>query len=91
MTNAGEYDGKETVQLYIHDQVASRMRPLRELKAYRKLFIEHGRTVTVEFELGYAQLGFYTEEGRYLVEPGRFDIYIGKDCLTTNRLAIEVR
>ena len=91
ITNIGEYDGKETVQLYIHDRIASRMRPLRELKAWRKLSVGCGQTAAAEFELGYAQLGFYTEEGNYLVEPGCFDIYVGENCLTENRLSIEVR
>ena len=50
-----------------------------------------GQTAAAEFELGYAQLGFYTEEGNYLVEPGCFDIYVGENCLTENRLSIEVR
>ena len=91
ITNVGEYDGKETVQLYIHDRVASRMRPLRELKAWRKLSVGRGQTAVAEFELGYAQLGFYTEEGNYVVEPGSFDVYVGDNCLTENRLTVEVR
>ncbi len=88
--NTGDYDGKEVVQLYIHDRTASRMRPLRELKAFQKPLIRRGEAARLRFELGYADLGFYTEQGEYLVEPGSFDIYVGGNCLADNRIRIEV-
>ncbi len=90
VANVGEFDGKEVVQLYIHDKVASIMRPMRELKAYKKVFIEKGKTAKVEFELGYKDLGFYNGVGDYLVEKGKFDVYIGENCLTKNRVDFRI-
>ncbi len=89
--NTGKYDGKEIVQLYIHDKVASMMRPLRELKAFKKPLIRKGERIKVDFCLGWNELGFYSESGKYVVEPGAFDIYIGKDCLTKNKITIMVK
>ena len=88
--NVGEFDGKEVVQLYIHDRFASIMRPIRELKGYKKVFIEKGKTTKVEFELGYKDLGFYNGEGDYLVEKGLFEVYIGENCLTKNMVTFKI-
>ncbi len=88
--NTGDYDGKETVQLYIRDKIASVMRPLRELKAFEKRLINKGDTETFSFQLGYDKLGFYTENGDYTVEKGEFEIYIGENCLTTNKTTVKI-
>lgn len=88
--NTGNYDGKEVVQLYIHDLVASLMRPLRELKAFEKVEVKKGTTEKVTFSIGAASLGFYNNEGVYTVEKGEFDIYIGDNCLTENKIRIEI-
>lgn len=88
--NTGEVDGKEVVELYIHDKLASVMRPLRELKAYEKVFVKSGEAVSVEFELGFDDLGFYLENGDYVVEEGAFDIYVGENCLTDNKIGIYI-
>lgn len=90
VSNIGEYDGKETVQLYIHDKVASVMRPMRELKGYKKVFLKQKETLSLDFQLSYKDLGFYNENGEYLVEKGEFDIFVGENCLTKNRLSIRV-
>lgn len=89
--NSGSYDGKETVQLYIRDKVASVMRPMRELKAFQKVSLAAGTGCEVEFAVGYDQLGFYKENGEYVVEAGAFDIYIGDHCLTENMICIRVK
>lgn len=88
--NTGKFDGKEVVQLYIHDKNATLMRPLKELKKFKKVLIKSGEQKTVIFEIGYDDLGFYDSNGRYLLEKGEFDIYIGADCLTKNYVKIEV-
>lgn len=88
--NTGNYDGKEIVQLYIHDRTASIMRPLRELKAFKKVFIKKDETVHIEFEIGLDELGFYTEYGEYIVEPGAFEIFVGENCLTDNGICIKI-
>ena len=88
--NTGERDGKETVQLYIHDPVAKMMRPLRELKAYAKTFIPAGKTVTVELSLGKEELGYYLPDGSYTLEAGKIELYVGENCLTTRKIEITV-
>ncbi len=90
ISNVGNFDGKEIVQLYIRDKVASIMRPIRELKGYKKVFIKQNETLKVSFELSYKDLGFYNENGKYLVEKGSFEIYVGENCLTLNKLSIKV-
>ena len=90
ISNSGDFDGKETVQLYIRDKVASIMRPIRELKQFKKPFIRKGETVKVNFSLGYKDLGFYDENGNYLLEKGEFQIFIGENCLTEKCITVTV-
>ncbi len=89
--NIGEYDGKETVQLYIRDKVASYIRPLRELKGFQKPFIKKGESVTLNFRLGHEELGFYNEIGDYLIESGSFDVFVGENSFTDNRTEIIIK
>ena len=90
VTNIGTYEGKEVVQLYIRDKVASIIRPIRELKGYKKINLKPGETQTVRFEISYKDLGFYDENGEYLVEKGSFEVYVGENCLTLQKLLIKV-
>jgi beta-glucosidase len=77
LTNTGNFDGKEVVQLYVQDKLASITRPVKELKEFRKVYLTPGETKTIEFELETQDLGFYDEEGNYLIEPGEFNLWIG--------------
>ena len=88
--NTGERAGKEVVQLYIRDVKASMMRPLRELKAFRKEKLAPGEEKEIAFEIGYDSLGFYMPDGTYTVEPGAFEIYIGDKSTTNNRIDVKV-
>ena len=90
VSNVGEYDGKEVIQLYIHDIAGKYMRPYRELKDYKKLFFKQGETQTVSFEIGYESLGYFLPDGEYTVEPGKIDIYIGTNCHTKNYVTLKV-
>lgn len=91
LSNTGTYDGKETAQLYIRDKVASVMRPMRELKAFEKVFVAAGDCREIRFYVGYDQLGFYEDNGEYVVEPGGFEIYIGGNCLTENQISVQIK
>lgn len=75
--NVGKTGGKEVVQLYIRDRVASVSRPVRELKAFRKIGLKPGETKDIEFALSDAALGFFNARGEFIVEPGRFDVFVG--------------
>ncbi|WP_026713026.1 beta-glucosidase BglX [Flavobacterium daejeonense] len=77
VTNSGNYNGKEVVQLYLHDEVASLARPVKELKGFELVDLKKGETKTVTFTLTEKELGFYDNEGNYLVEPGAFKIMVG--------------
>lgn len=77
VTNSGPRDGQEVAQLYIRQAVASLSRPLRELKGFTKVMLRAGETRTVRFRLEASRLGVHDDRGRYVVEPGEIEIYLG--------------
>lgn len=77
--NTGSVKGKEVVQLYIRDKVASITRPVKELKGFKKISIDPGQTVEVSFELTVEDLKFYGYDLSYDWEPGEFEIMVGGD------------
>ena len=77
VTNTGKRDGAEVVQLYTHQHVASRSRPLRELKGFEKIGLRAGESKTVRFRLEAADLAFHDDAGRALIEPGKFSVFVG--------------
>lgn len=86
--NTGTHTGDEIVQLYVHDVKASVDRPLKELKGFKRMTLKPGQTKTVTFTLNDDALAFYNVKAkRFVVEPGVFDIMVGKsstDYLTTS-------
>jgi len=76
VTNRGSRAADEVVQLYTHDRTASVTRPVRELKAYRKILLAPGQSETVRFSLRATDLAFYGRENRPIVEPGTFDVWV---------------
>ncbi|MES2058179.1 MAG: beta-glucosidase BglX [Pseudomonadota bacterium] len=76
IANSGKVAGTEVVQLYIRDRVASRTRPVRELKRFERLTLAPGETKQVSFTLAAADLRFWAE-GKWTIEPGAFDIWLG--------------
>ncbi len=79
VSNAGNYDGEEVVQLYIRDLVGKVVRPVKELKGFEKVFIKKGESKTVTFTLTPENLKFYDDQLNYDWEAGGFDIMIGTD------------
>jgi len=77
VTNSGNYDGDEIVQMYVRDRVSSVTRPVKELKGYKRVFIRKGETKQVSFEITKDTLAFYDIEMDYCVEPGEFSIMTG--------------
>ena len=76
--NTGDFDGEEVVQLYIRDVAASLIRPVKELKAFKKVFIKKGEEKTITFELKPERdFAFYRADMTYGTEPGRFLIFAG--------------
>ena len=79
VTNTGDYDGVEIVQLYIHDVVASITRPVKELKGFQRIPLKKGESREVTFEITDDLLKFYNSSLDYVLEPGDFEIMIGPD------------
>ena len=77
VTNTGARAGSEVVQMYVRDKVSSATRPIKELKAFRKIFLQPGETTSVTFDIGPEQLAFYDIHMKYVVEPGEFEIMVG--------------
>ena len=75
--NTGVRPGDEVVQLYIRDLVGSITRPVRELKGFQRIHLEPGEARTVHFTLGPDELGFYNTRNEYVVEPGKFHLWVG--------------
>lgn len=75
--NVGTVTGEEIVQCYVQDVAAERVRPVKELKTFKKVLIEPGEKVTVQMEIEKDTLGYYNRKLEYVIEPGEFKIYIG--------------
>lgn len=77
--NEGNRAGEEVVQLYIRDLVGCCVRPVKELKAFEKIWLEPGEIKQVDLEVPVENMGFYNRKCEYIVEPGEFRVYVGPD------------
>jgi beta-glucosidase len=77
VSNTGNFDGEEVVQLYVRDVVASVTRPVKELKGFKKIFIKKDETETVTFQLSANDLAFYHQDLQFYAEPGEFMVFVG--------------
>ena len=77
--NIGEYDGTETVQLYIHRRKATRVRPVRELKGYKKVTLKSGESRKVSLCVNREDLGYYDTRMNYIVDESEFDVWMAHD------------
>ena len=75
--NRGERRGSEVVQLYVHDKVASMVRPVKELKAFQRVTLDPGARATLTFYVPVDMLNFTRRDGKRVVEPGEFDLMVG--------------
>ncbi len=81
VTNTGNYDGEEVVQLYIKDEVGSVTRPVKELKGFKKIMIKKGEKKTVTFTITPENLRFYNIDMEFTAEPGDFEVSVGGDSV----------
>jgi beta-glucosidase len=93
VTNTGNREGTETVQMYIRDRVSSVTRPVKELKGFKRISLKPGETKTVELDITPASLAFYDVNMKYVVEPGEFEIMVGNSSSDTDlqKVVLEVR
>jgi beta-glucosidase len=81
VTNRGDYDGSETVMLFVRDVTASVTRPVMELKGFEKLFLTAGQSKTGQFEITEETLTFLDENFRPVLEKGRFEVFLGRNSV----------
>ncbi len=79
LTNTGKVMGKEVAQLYLRDEFASVTRPVRELKGFELVTLNPNETKTLNFVLTEDELGYFDNNGEYIIEPGDFKIFVGGD------------
>ncbi|WP_108803104.1 beta-glucosidase BglX [Aquimarina sp. Aq107] len=91
VTNSGDYEGKEVVQLYIKDLFASVTRPIKELKGFEMTSLKPSETKTIVFELNADALGFYDNDNNWVVEKGAFEVYIGGSSDKTIKSTFELK
>ncbi len=77
ITNSGSVSGDDVAQLYIHESDTSILQPVSRLEGFQRLTLAPGQTQTVSFRLTPQNLGFYNAQGKFVVEPGPFDVWVG--------------
>ncbi|MDE3145322.1 MAG: beta-glucosidase BglX [Bacteroidota bacterium] len=90
VTNTGNYDGAETVQLYIRDMVGSITHPVKELKGFEKIFLKKGESKDVHFTLTSEDLKFYNSDLKFVYEPGTFKVFVGGSSDNTKEKSFEL-
>lgn len=88
--NTGQRPGTEVVQVYLRDLVASITRPVKELKGFRRVDLQPGEKKTVEIRIPVAQMGFYDQSLKYIIEPGKFDVMVGGNSEDVLKTGFEV-
>ena len=91
VTNTGNRDGIEVVQLYIRDVVGSIARPVKELKGFQRLSLKAGETATATFTIDASKLKFYNYDLKEVVEPGEFDVMVGPNSRDLKRATFTVQ
>lgn len=90
VTNTGDYDAEEVVQLYIRDVVGSITRPVKELKDFQKIKLMKGESRQVTFTIDIEDLKFYDSELKYVAEPGDFRIFVGGNSRDVKELSFRL-
>ena len=91
VSNTGKTDGEETVQLYIRDYAASVIRPVKELKAFKKVMLKAGETKEISFTLTEKDLSFFDANGNSIVERGKFSVFVGGNSRDVKQADFELK
>ncbi|WP_054955075.1 glycoside hydrolase family 3 N-terminal domain-containing protein [Paenibacillus dakarensis] len=91
VTNTGEREGSEVVQLYVSDAVSQYTRPAKELKGFSKINLKPGETQSVQFTIGPEELQYIGKDYKYVVEPGLFRVMVGRNVNDTLSVDLTVR
>jgi beta-glucosidase len=77
VTNSSSVTGTDVVQLYLHESDTTILQPVKKLEGFQRVTLAPGQTTTVTFTLGRQNLGYYDEQGQFVVQPGPFDLWVG--------------
>ncbi len=93
LTNTGDCEGAEVAQLYVSDPVCSVMRPVKELKGFKKVFLKPGESRRITLDIPVSSLAFYSEaQSQFVVEPGEFILQLGASASDIKqRISVEVK
>ncbi|HYK46243.1 MAG TPA: beta-glucosidase BglX [Parafilimonas sp.] len=91
VTNSGNYDGEEVVQLYLHDKIASITPPVKQLKGFQKISLKKGESKDVVFNITHNDLMFYDEGLKLVAEPGEFEVMIGPNSRDTKSVSFSLK
>lgn len=93
LTNTGDREGAEVAQLYVSDPVCSVMRPVKELKGFKKVFLKPGESRRITLDIPVSSLAFYSEaQSQFVVEPGEFILQLGASASDIKqKISIEVK
>ena len=93
LTNTGDREGAEVAQLYVSDPVCSVMRPVKELKGFKKVFLKPGESRRITLDIPVSSLAFYSEaQSQFVVEPGEFILQLGASASDIKqRISVEVK
>ncbi len=93
LTNTGDHEGAEVAQLYVSDPVCSVMRPVKELKGFKKVFLKPGESRRITLDIPVSSLAFYSEaQSQFVVEPGEFILQLGASVSDIKqRISVEVK
>jgi beta-glucosidase len=91
VSNTGNFDGEETVQLYTRDMVGSVTRPVKELKGFQKVFLKKGESREVVFTITPEDLKFYNSSLKWVSEPGEFRVMVGTNSADTKEKSFELK
>lgn len=89
VSNTGDYQGEEVVQLYIRDMTASVTRPIKELKDFKKISLKPGKSSEVTFYLNREDLSFYDMNLNWIAEPGNFKVFVGTNSRNVKQADFE--
>jgi beta-glucosidase len=90
VTNNGNFEAAEVVQVYTHQLVGSRTRPVKELRAFQKVLLAPGDTIEVSIAINTNDLGFHNPAMEYVVEPGQYHIWVGNSSQNGTKLSFEI-
>lgn len=91
LKNTGNYPGAEVVQLYVRDIAGSIALPVKELKSFQKINLEPGESNLVKFRLSMSELAFYGIDMKKKTEAGKFDLWIGTDSVSGEKVSFEIK